>query len=89
MDLKYPEILKQNNELKKTFYGKPYNIVILSNIIVSQLKEILEFNLRLEGIAAEVQFGNYDNILQDSQKINKSNLVIVFWELGNLIDGFH
>ena len=31
--------------------------------------------------------GDYDNILQDSQKYSDSNVVIIFWELCNITDG--
>ena len=66
-----------------------YNIRILSNITTSQINEILEFTLRSGYIPARVESGDYDNILQDSQKYSDSNVVIIFWELCNIIDGFH
>jgi len=87
IDLKYSEILKKNKDLNETLSGNKYQIAVLSNIITYQLNEILEYALRTEGINAYVESGNYDNILQDSEKNRDSNAVIIFWELANIIDG--
>lgn len=86
--MKYLEILTANHKLKSKFDSEPYQIKVLSNITVNQIKEILEHSLRVEGIFAELSFGNYDNILQESQNCSDADLVIVFWELCNLVDGF-
>ena len=59
MELKYFELLAKNKELAEKVKGEPTQIIILSNIIVHQLKEVLEYTLRLEGIAAQ-----YRNLLQ-------------------------
>ena len=88
-DLKYIDILKQKKQLKDELKENPYSVVIISNIIVHQLKEILEFSLRSEKINAFVEFGDYDNILQDSKKYKKSDTIIFFWELSNIIEGLH
>jgi len=87
--LKYSEILKANKDLTHLLNGDEYNIRILSNITTSQINEILEFILRSSYIPARVVSGDYDNILQDSKKYSNSNVVIIFWELCNIIDGFH
>ena len=86
-NLKYSEILKLNKELGGCLTTDTYNIVVLSNIIVNQLKEICEYSLRIANINAGVKIGDYDNIVQDSLKYKDSNLVIIFWELCNIIDG--
>ena len=86
--LKYIEIIEKNSELEKAMGGPEYHILVLSNIIVHQLKEILEYELRSEGIAAEVSFGDYDNIIQESGNVSLARTVILFWEASNLIDGF-
>lgn len=88
MELKYSEILRLNKELGNNLKSNSYSITVLSNIIVHQIKEILEYLLRKEDINANVKFGDYDNIVQDSHKYKDSNAVIVFWELCNIIDGF-
>src|SRR5262249_21339935 len=64
-----------------------FEIAVLSNVEVFQLKEILEYALRVDNIPAAVTTGDYDNIVQDSLKYNDADLVIVFWELCNIIDG--
>ena len=87
--MKYSEILKLNKEFENSFESKRYDINILSNIVINQIKEIVEYFLRSEGINAHVDLADYDNIVQDSLKYRDSNAVIVFWELCNIIDGFH
>lgn len=86
-DLKYSEILRLNKEIGENLKSNPYNIIVLSNIIVHQIKEVLEYQLRIEGINANVVNGDYDNIVQDSLKYKESDVVIIFWELCNIIDG--
>ena len=83
------EIIKLNKELEGTFDSNPYEILILSNIVVNQLRDVLEYNLRLEGINANVNFGDYDNIVQDSYMHNNYNLIIIFWELSNFSDSIY
>jgi FkbH-like protein len=87
IELKYSEVLKLNKELGDKLESRHYSITVLSNIIVQQSKEILEYKLRCEDINANIDFGDYDNIVQDSEKYNSSNVVIIFWELCNIIDG--
>jgi len=87
MELKYSEILRLNKEISTNLKSKLSCISILSNITIHQIKEILEYSLRSDGINANVDIGNYDNIVQDSQKYKGSNTVIIFWEVSNIIDG--
>ncbi|MFZ6024739.1 MAG: HAD-IIIC family phosphatase [Bacteroidota bacterium] len=85
----YAEILKKNAELKITLENiREFNILILSNIIVNQQKEILEYTLRNEGVNVTVDIGNYDNIFQDSSTVGKREAVLIFWEAANIIEGF-
>lgn len=86
--MKYSDILKINSSLSYLLNDSEYKIYILSNIVTSQMNEILEFTLRKEQIPAKVKSGDYDNILQDSLRYADCNLIIIFWELCNLIDGF-
>ena len=88
-DLKSFEIIKLNKEIANSLKSDIYTISLISNVIVNQLKEIIEYNLRVEGINAIANVGDYDNIIQDSLKFNKSNLVLVFWELSNLSEGIY
>ena len=87
--MKYTEIVNQNRKLKPNPSELPFKIKILSNVIVHQLNEILEYNLRIEGVPAEVSSGNYDNIMQDIIRCNDSQVIIIFWELCNLTDGLY
>lgn len=85
--MKYSEIIKVNNELKKNQEGPEYTIALISNITVNQLVDILEFSVRSEGINTNCQVGQYDNIVQDAAEFKNKSLVIIFWELANLVDG--
>jgi FkbH-like protein len=85
--LKYLDILKLNKELTFDAAIQPVQIKILSNISVQQSKELLEFVLKSESIPVTVEFGDYDNIIQDSLKYKASNVVILFWEACNILDG--
>lgn len=80
MELKYSEILRQNTALARSLGDPRYKIAVLANVTVSQIKEILEYTLRLEGVPAVVTIGDYDNIVQDSLKYKESELVVLFWE---------
>ena len=86
MEQKYSDILKLNKKLGNNFKSSSYNITILSNFIVHQIKELLEYRLRKAGLNTDVEFGDYDNIVQDSYKYKESNAIIIFWELCNIID---
>ena len=86
-DIKYSDILNLNRGIGSKLKSNPYNITILSNIIVHQIKEILEYPLRAKGINANVDIGNYDNIVQKSKKYQDSNAVIILWQLSNIFHG--
>lgn len=88
-ELKYSEILSKNRALGASLSGRVFRIILLSNIVVSQLKEILEFSLRDRGINAEVTLGEYDNIVQEAAHARDFDAVVVFWEAANLVDGLH
>ncbi len=85
--MKFSEILKYNNEFRDSLTGKEFNIAILSNVITNQLNPILEYFSRKEGVLAMCESGNYDNIVQESKRYKNKDLVIIIWELSNLIDG--
>ncbi len=86
-DLSFVEVVKANRSFTESLSGDKYKIFVLSNIIVNQLKDILEYQLRSNGIPAYIDFGNYDNIIQDSNYANEYDLVIVFWDLSNIFEG--
>lgn len=87
-EMKYAEILKANKALgEASAGGRTYRIAVMSNVTVNQLKEVLEYSLRLHGINAVAEFGDYDNIVQDSTKFKDADLVVIFWEAANLVGG--
>jgi FkbH-like protein len=85
--MKYTDILKRNKELEKELIGEKYKIALISNITISQLKEVLELTLREKGINAEVTLADYDVIVQESHRFSNFNALVFFWELINLVDG--
>ena len=85
-DLKYSEILKRNNQLEKELNCN-YQVSVLSNSTVNLSKDIFEMSLREEDIGASICIGDYDNIVQDSFRLQNNKAVIIFWELSNLIEG--
>lgn len=87
LDLKYSEILSRNKEMSSTLPDEKYRIAVISNIMVSQLNDILEYTLRDSAIPALVISGDYDNIVQDSQKFTDTDAVVIFWELCNIVEG--
>ena len=87
-ELKYAAILKENQRLGEALKEeRPYRIAVLSNVTVNQIKEILEYSLRLNNINAETRFGEYNTIVQDSAKYNNLDLIVIFWEASNLVAG--
>jgi FkbH-like protein len=87
--VKYQELLKTNRDFEKSFLKLDFNAVILSNITTYQINEILEYYLRIDSIPASVISGNFNNIVQDSFKYSDSDLIIIFWELCDLIEGLY
>ena len=85
----YTEILKENKELKKLVQGPELHVKLLANVTIHQLKELIEYELLKQSITPIVEIGNYDNIVQDAMQVSKdTDVVIVFWELANLTEGF-
>ena len=85
-ELKYSEILKANSRLKELVKDqKPYLIKVLSNITCNQMGAIVSYHLCNQGINVAIEFGNYDNILQDSFQTENLNMVIVHYELLNVV----
>ena len=74
--MKYSHILKENSRLEYMVNNEKYSIHVLSNIIVNQLGEILEYFLRDRSIPGKVSFADYDNIIQASQKSNKYDAIL-------------
>ena len=87
--MRWGEIIKRNRELGLSMSGPVKRIALISNSTIFQLKDILELELRELGMAIEIDLGDYDSILRDSERFGKHDAVIIFWELSNLLDGFN
>jgi FkbH-like protein len=84
--LKYTEILQLNKALVGTLISKPYEIGVLSNVTVNSFKEVLEYSCRLNQIEPKVEIGNFDNIVQDSAVLKNKDLIIIFYDVLNIVD---
>ena len=83
------EIIKKNSILSdKLSLKEKLKINVLSNITVSQFKPAIEYYLKVEGLNAIIDIGDYDNILQESNSINKNETCIIIWELSNIKESF-
>ena len=85
------EVLKENNEFKKSINSKlkkPITISLLSNNIINQIQPVLENWAYSIDLTPIINFGEFDNIVQDSNIYSSSDVVIIFWELNNIVDGF-
>lgn len=85
------EVLKENNEFKKSINSKVkkhITISLLSNNIINQIQPVLENWAYSNDLNPIINFGEFDNIVQDSKSYSSSDVVIIFWELNNIVDGF-
>ena len=88
--MKYLELIEKNRELGSLLQNEKFEIHILSNIIVNELKNVLEYNLRINNLNADCFITDYDNIIQSIDKSKKAECIIIFWELSNIfIDILH
>lgn len=85
-NLKYTEILQLNKALVGSIQSKPYEIGVLSNVTVNSFKEVLEYSCRVNQIEPKVELGNFDNILQDSAVLKNKDLIIIFYDVLNIVD---
>lgn len=83
--MKFLEIIEKNKKYKIS-KKKKYNILILNNITLYPLKEYLEYFLRKEKIYAEVEFGDYNNFIYNSNFYKKFDCVIFFWDFVNILE---
>lgn len=83
----YSELLLKNKELKQKQGKHDYKIAVISNITNNHANDIFEYYFSKNGINTDIIFGDYDNIIQDSEKLQNHSAVFVFWELANLING--
>lgn len=85
----FSEIVSANSKFKlELINNERLNLKVLSNITLNQLAPILEYTLRKDGVNAYVDFGEYDNIVQESKKDLSNHIPIIFWELANIKESF-
>jgi FkbH-like protein len=86
-EIKFTDILKDNKlSLAKYKDAKVYKVKVLTNITCNQLAETLKYNLYEAGICCSVDFGDYDNIIQDSATCEGYDLVIIHYDLITVLD---
>lgn len=87
--LKFADILRCNARDEAISKDRPrFTVAILGNVSAFQCGDYLRHRLFALGVNPQVEFGDYDNIVQDSEKFQDRDCVIVFQELCNLVDGF-
>ena len=86
--LSYLQILKQNKALSETHFPNNVKIKVLNNITINAVKEVLEYVLRTNNINPEINFGNYDNIVQDSIDCKDFEAVLVFFDLIGIVENY-
>lgn len=84
-DIKYTELLKKNAEMFRADTPH-FRIAVLSNITIAPIKDVLEYSLRIRGINALVEIGDYDNLAQDSSRFSDCDALFIFYELANIVD---
>ena len=87
--MKYSQILRENSRLRKKTQDDPITISVLANVMIPYLPPILEWTLRKKSLNAHVVLGDYDNIVQESERRNRSDVVVIFWEAANLAEGLY
>lgn len=86
-DLKFSEILASNATVAPSVAAsKVFRIKILSNITVNQGADVLLYALRREGVNAQITLGNYDNIVQDSAQSHDEHMVLIVYDLLNVVE---
>ena len=85
-NFKYTEILLLNKKLAGLIKSKTYEIGVLSNVTMNSFKEILEYSCRSNQIEPKVELGNFDNIVQDCAVFINKDLIIIFYDILNIVD---
>lgn len=86
-EIKYIDILKANKQSSNKMLGEsPYRVKVLNNITCNQMGEMLKYNLFEANILSTVEFGEYDNIVQNSQNCFNYDLVIIHYDLMTIFE---
>ena len=96
-ELSYSEIQERIKSFDKASFPS-FNILILRNIMLEPIEPYLQYNSLGMGLNASIQFGSYDNIIQEvlsdeNQELENSDCILVFLYLESfspkIIRGFH
>jgi FkbH-like protein len=87
-ELVYSEIIRRNRVMAADFGSKPLSILLLSNSVIANLKDYIEFDLLSNGVNAQVDIGEFDNMMQYTFDI-QHKVLILFYEAWNIYPGFH
>ena len=75
--MKYIDLIEKNRILGSQLDSKKFEIHIISNIIVNELNNILEYSLRTNNINAVCVKTDYDNIIQNAETYKESSCIII------------
>ena len=75
--------------LLKPMKKKVYNISIISNSTVFPIKTVLVEKFKEKNISCKIRLGTYDNIIEDVKIHKNSDVIIIFWDLFNVMENFH
>jgi FkbH-like protein len=85
--LTYLEAKKKIVNFAKNESFKPVNAAVLRNVVVEQMEVFYKYFCGLQELAADVRFGEFDNILQDVVREedpllnNDTDIILVFYNL--------
>lgn len=88
-EISYLDIVKSNNTSDLKNFKIKYDIKILANITLSQIPQIFTFHLAKFNIYANTSFGEFDNIVIESEISKNEDLVIIFYDLKYIIDKYN
>jgi len=84
----YTNILRSNAVMEEVLaHLPPFRVAVLGNVSVFQLADYLKHRLYGLGVRAVAEMGDFDNIVQDSEKFGDRECVIIFQEACSLVDG--
>jgi FkbH-like protein len=83
-ELTYARIMADNRRMRALATGRVYRIAILSNVLVNALPPLLEWMFLSEGTRTEITQATFDNIIQESRSLGKTDAAIVFMDMAGI-----
>ncbi|GAB6094273.1 hypothetical protein JCM14469_05250 [Desulfatiferula olefinivorans] len=80
--------MEHNRRLGKELAGQPpYRIAFIGNVMQPQVKDLLEYALRMNGINARLDFGGYSTLVHDAGSLARdAHAVCVFYDSSLLVE---